>query len=175
MPYAADTSANWQLPNAADVSGNWLLQQTHMANALAAADTSGNYLSSRYCISQQTYPAINCLTQQTQTYLVIALCSRHIWLLPCTADISVYCLLQQTISGNCLEEQTYLSIAFCSRQYLHSRHIHTLDTKTVTLSFSPLDPIVNRSCKNGFVGSLIKIFHPNMMLIYYAWHKLTSF
>ena len=40
---------------------------------------------------------------------------------------------------------------------------------------SPLDPIVNESIKNCFVGSLSKIFHPKMMLIYYWWHKLTSF
>ena len=32
--------------------------------------------------------------------------------------------------------------------------------------FSPLDPIVNVSHKNGCVGSFSKIFHPNMMLIY---------
>ena len=47
--------------------------------------------------------------------------------------------------------------------------------KLSPLLFSPLDPIVNGSCKNCCVGSLIKIFHPNMMLIYHSWHKLTSF
>ena len=47
--------------------------------------------------------------------------------------------------------------------------------QTVTILLSPSDPIVNVSCKNCCVGSLSKIFHPNMMLIYYSWHKLTSF
>ena len=42
------------------------------------------------------------------------------------------------------------------------------------LLYSPLDPIVNGSCKNCCVGSLSKIFHQNMMLIYSLWHKLTS-
>ena len=46
--------------------------------------------------------------------------------------------------------------------------------KLSPLLFSPVDLIVNGSCKNCFVGSLSKIFHPNMMLIYYSWHKITS-
>ena len=41
--------------------------------------------------------------------------------------------------------------------------------------FSPLDPIVNVSSKNHYVGSLSYIFHSNMMIIYYSWHKLKSF
>ena len=47
--------------------------------------------------------------------------------------------------------------------------------KLSPLLFSPLDPIVNGSCKNCCVSSLSKIFHPNMMLIYCSSHKLTSF
>ena len=41
--------------------------------------------------------------------------------------------------------------------------------------FSPLDPVVNVSCKNCCVGSISQIFHLNMMIIYYSRHKLTSF
>ena len=40
--------------------------------------------------------------------------------------------------------------------------------------FSTVDPIVNMSCKNSCVGSLNWIFHPNVMVIYIYWHKLTS-
>ena len=55
------------------------------------------------------------------------------------------------------------------------RQLHTVDRKTLTLLFSPLDPIVNVSCKNCCVASLSKLFHPNMMLLYYSWHKSTFF
>ena len=45
-------------------------------------------------------------------------------------------------------------------------YLHTLDRKSVT---PLLDPIVNVSCKNCCVGSLTKIFHPNMRLIYFNY------
>ena len=47
--------------------------------------------------------------------------------------------------------------------------------KPSPLLFSPLDPTVNGSCKYCCIGSLSKIFHPNMMLIYYSWHKSSPF
>ena len=54
-------------------------------------------------------------------------------------------------------------------------HTYTLYRKTIAPPFFTIGPIENVSRKNCWVGSLCKIFHPNIMLIYYSWHKSTYF
>ena len=54
--------------------------------------------------------------------------------------------------------------------------LHILDRKT----FAPLFFTIGFhskwvNAKNCCVGSFSKIFHPNMILICYSWHKLTSY
>ena len=54
-------------------------------------------------------------------------------------------------------------------------HTYTLYRKTIAPPFFTIGPIENVSFKNYWVGSLCKIFHPHKILIYYSWHKSTSF
>ena len=55
------------------------------------------------------------------------------------------------------------------------RYTHTGHKNSRPIFFFTIGSHSKRVMQNCCVGSLSKISHPNMMLIYYLWRKLTSF